>query len=162
MKILRSQPNAVPAVAAAAVVSFMGHRTAVAPVAEPATITPRADARETTDTSGTLVIAVGGRSAREVCAMSMPLSRDGATAVHVLHVVERDTESGPSARELLNGCVAELRNAGVPVVGELLHSTGTHAAVAARILNPAAGPFRRFDAHPRTIALDTYPSGLAA
>jgi hypothetical protein len=40
MKILRSQPNAVPAVAAAAVVSFMGHRTALAPVAEPATITP--------------------------------------------------------------------------------------------------------------------------
>jgi nucleotide-binding universal stress UspA family protein len=123
MKIVRSQPNAVWAVAAAAA---------------PATITPLAGARETTDTLGTLVVAVGGHSAREVCAMSMPLARARAAAVHVMHVVERDIESCSGAHELLNGCVAELREAEVPVVGELLHCTGTHADVAARILERAA------------------------
>jgi ACDE family multidrug resistance protein len=122
------------------------YRSALAPVAEaPA---PAADDwRETADEHGTLVIAVGGPSAREVCAMSMPLARVRATPVHVLHVVERDVvagedaidlESSRAARELLDGCVAELREAGVPVVGELLHSVGTHADIATRILKRAA------------------------
>jgi ACDE family multidrug resistance protein len=121
------------------------YRTALAPVADAATIAPAA--RETADEHGTLVIAVGGPSAREVCAMSVPLARARATPVHVLHVVERDIvagedaidiESSGGARELLDSCVAELREAGVPVVGELLHSVGTHADVATRILERAA------------------------
>jgi nucleotide-binding universal stress UspA family protein len=65
----------------------------------------------------------------------------------VLHVVERDIVAGedaidlePSAAasELLDACVAEVREAGVAVVGELLHSVGTHADVATRILERAA------------------------
>jgi nucleotide-binding universal stress UspA family protein len=65
----------------------------------------------------------------------------------VLHVDERDVvagedaidlESTAAANALLEGCVAELREAGVPVVGELLHSVGGHADVAARILARAA------------------------
>jgi ACDE family multidrug resistance protein len=121
------------------------YRTALAPVADAAPLAPVG--RETADEHGTLVIAVGGPSAREVCAMSMPLARVRATPVHVLHVVERDVvagedaidlESSRAARELLDGCVAELREAGVPVVGELLHSVGTHADIATRILKRAA------------------------
>jgi ACDE family multidrug resistance protein len=123
------------------------YRTALVPVADAATLATAPAARETADEQGTLVIAVGGPSAREVCAMSMPLARARATPVHVLHVVERDVvagedaidiESSGGARELLDGCVAELRVAGVPVVGELLHSVGTHADVATRILERAA------------------------
>jgi ACDE family multidrug resistance protein len=115
------------------------YRTALSPVPDPATPAPAEH--------GTLVIAVGGPSAREVCAICVPLARARATPVHVLHVVERDVvtgedaidiESSGDARELLDGCVAELRDAGVPVVGELLHSVGTHADVATRILERAA------------------------
>jgi ACDE family multidrug resistance protein len=95
---------------------------------------------------GTLVVAVGGPSAREVCAMTVPLARARASEVHVLHVLERDILAGEDAIDLeaadaaahrLQACVAELREAGVPVVGELLHSIGTHADVAARILERA-------------------------
>jgi hypothetical protein len=87
---------------------------------------------------GTLVIAVGGPSAREVCAMAVPLARARAGTVHVLHVVERtivtgedaiDIESTSTATELLDACVTELEQAGVPVFGEVLHTVGTHAAV---------------------------------
>jgi nucleotide-binding universal stress UspA family protein len=65
----------------------------------------------------------------------------------VLHVVERDVlagedavdlESDAAATELLEACIAELREAGVPVTGELLHSYGTHADVAERILRRAS------------------------
>jgi ACDE family multidrug resistance protein len=99
------------------------------------------------DERGTLVVAVGGPSARQVCAMIVPLARAQASTVHVLHVVEHDVvagedaielESTTAATELLDACVAELREAGVPVVGELLHSIGTHADVAERILDRAA------------------------
>jgi ACDE family multidrug resistance protein len=125
------------------------YRTALAPVpdAAPPAPAPAVAAREPADEQGTLVIAVGGPSAREVCAMSVPLARARATTVHVLHVLERDVvvgedaidiESSRAADELLAACVAELREAGVPVVGELLHSVGTHADVATRILERAA------------------------
>jgi ACDE family multidrug resistance protein len=98
------------------------------------------------DGRGTLVVAVGGPTARQVCAMTVPLARARATTVHVLHVIERDVvgedaidlESAAAAEELLDACVAELRGAGVPVIGELLHSVGTHADVATRILERAA------------------------
>jgi nucleotide-binding universal stress UspA family protein len=99
------------------------------------------------DERGTLVIAVGGPSARQVCAMTVPLARAQASTVHVLHVIEHDIvageddielESTAAATEMLDACVAELREAGVPVVGELLHSVGTHADVAQRILDRAA------------------------
>jgi nucleotide-binding universal stress UspA family protein len=39
---------------------------------------------------------------------------------------------------MLDACIAELREAGVPVSGELLHSYGTHTDVAAQILRRAA------------------------
>ena len=39
---------------------------------------------------------------------------------------------------MLDVCIAELREAGVPVTGELLHSYGTHTDVAAQILGRAA------------------------
>jgi MFS transporter, ACDE family, multidrug resistance protein len=79
--------------------------------------------------------------------MTVPLARARATRVHVLHVVERDLlvgedavdlESTAVANELLDSCTAELREAGVPVVGELLHSVGSHVDVARRILGRAA------------------------
>jgi hypothetical protein len=38
---------------------------------------------------------------------------------------------------LLEACVAELNEAGVPATGELLHSYGTHTDVAAEILRRA-------------------------
>jgi nucleotide-binding universal stress UspA family protein len=61
----------------------------------------------------------------------------------VLHVVESDVLAGEDtvdldadsdATELLRACIAELREAGVPVTGEVLHSFGTHADVADQIL----------------------------
>jgi nucleotide-binding universal stress UspA family protein len=133
------------------------YRSALVPAAEPGLIA--ADTRETesgqrdthaaepADDRGALVVAVGGPTAREVCAMTVPLARARATRVHVLHVVERDLlvgedavdlESSAAANELLAACTAELREAGVPVVGELLHSVGSHADVARRILARAA------------------------
>jgi hypothetical protein len=133
------------------------YRTALVPVAEPALIASYAGEREpgTRDTfaaepaadRGTLVVAVGGPSAREVCAMTVPLARARATRIHVLHVLERDLlvgedavdlESTAVAKELLEACTVELREAGLPVVGELLHSVGSHVDVARRILGRAA------------------------
>jgi ACDE family multidrug resistance protein len=133
------------AMTAIAIGVLWSYRTALVPVADAATLAPAA--REAADEHGTLVIAVGGPSAREICALSMPIARARATPVHVLHVVERDVvagedaidlESSRAARELLDACVAELRQAGVPVVGERLHSVGTHADIATRILQRAA------------------------
>jgi MFS transporter, ACDE family, multidrug resistance protein len=134
------------------------YRTALVPVPEPVPAAAAGaedeepEARDTlveepAEDRGTLVVAVGGPSAREVCAMTVPLARARATTVHVLHVVERDVvtgedaidiESTDAANELLDACTAELREAGVPVVGELLHSVGTHADVATSILERAA------------------------
>jgi MFS transporter, ACDE family, multidrug resistance protein len=140
------------AMTAIAIGVLWSYRTALVPVGDAATPAPAAalaatNGREPADEHGTLVIAVGGPSAREVCAMSVPIARARATTVHVLHVVERnvvagedaiDVESSAGAGDLLDACVEELREAGVPVVGELLHSVGTHADVATRILECAA------------------------
>jgi nucleotide-binding universal stress UspA family protein len=82
-----------------------------------------------------------------VSAIATPLARARGAAVHVLHVIESDAVAGEDtaelenpqqAQELLDGCVAELRKAGVPVTGELLHSYGTHTDVATQILHRAA------------------------
>jgi MFS transporter, ACDE family, multidrug resistance protein len=135
------------------------YRTALVPVPELALVAADAGemgpgargtlVEEPADDRGTLVVAVAGPSAREVRAMTVPLARARATRVHVLHVVERDVlvgedaidlESTAAARELLESCTAELREAGVPVVGESLHSVGSHVDVARRILGRAAEP----------------------
>ncbi len=92
------------------------------------------------------VVAVGGPTSRQVSALAAPLVRARGGAAHVLHVVETDVLAGEEtadletpagARELLEACIAELTEAGVPVTGELLHSYGTHADVAAEILRRA-------------------------
>jgi len=102
---------------------------------------PTADRRP-----GALVVAVAGENGRRVSAMAAPLARARGGDVHVLHVIEEDIlagedsielESEDSAAELLAACVAELRESGMPVAGELLHSVGTHADVADRILERA-------------------------
>jgi MFS transporter, ACDE family, multidrug resistance protein len=94
-----------------------------------------------------MVLAVTGPAAREVSAIATPLARARGAAVHVLHVIETDVLAGEDTAELenplqaqalLDGCVAELREAGVPVAGELLHSYGTHTDVATQILHRAA------------------------
>jgi nucleotide-binding universal stress UspA family protein len=94
-----------------------------------------------------MVVAVGGPTARQVSAMAVPLARARGSAVHVLHVVETDVlagedaadlESAAQAGALLDACVGELREAGVPVSGELLRSYGNHADVATQILRRAA------------------------
>jgi MFS family permease len=94
-----------------------------------------------------MVVAVGGPSARQVSALVVPMARARGAAVHVLHVIETDSLAGEDEAELedpinagaeLEGCLAELREAGVPVTGELLHSYGTHADVAIQILRRAA------------------------
>jgi nucleotide-binding universal stress UspA family protein len=94
-----------------------------------------------------LVVAVGGPTARQVSAMAVPLARARGSEVRVLHVVERDVlvgedaaelETAAEARALLDACVAELRESGAAVTGELLESFGTHADVARQILRRAA------------------------
>jgi hypothetical protein len=79
--------------------------------------------------------------------MTLRLARARAGTVHVIHVVERDIVAGEeaidvesigAANDLLDTCVAELREAEIPVVGELLQSVGTHLDVAGRILDRAA------------------------
>src|SRR6476661_6963464 len=93
-----------------------------------------------------MVLAVGGATSRQVCALAAPLARARGAAVHVLHVIETDVlagedtadlESPAQARELLEACIAELEVAGVPVTGELMHSYGTHTDAAAQILKRA-------------------------
>jgi MFS transporter, ACDE family, multidrug resistance protein len=127
------------------------YRTALVPVGEaPSRPAEHAQAIEepvAVNGRGPLVIAVGGPRAREVCAMTLRLARARAGTVHAIHVVERDivageeaidAESTGAAKDLLDACVAALREAGIPVVGELLQSVGTHLDVAARILDRAA------------------------
>ena len=93
-----------------------------------------------------MVLAVAGPTARKVTALAAPLARARGAAVHVLHVIETDVLAGEDtadlegpahARALLETCIAELEEAGVRVTGELLHSYGTHADVAVRILERA-------------------------
>jgi MFS transporter, ACDE family, multidrug resistance protein len=94
-----------------------------------------------------MVLAVGGPTSRQVSALAAPLARARGAVVHVLHVIETDVLSGEDtadlespahARELLEGCIAELSEAGVPVTGELVHSYGTHVDVAKEVLRRAA------------------------
>jgi predicted MFS family arabinose efflux permease/nucleotide-binding universal stress UspA family protein len=97
--------------------------------------------------AGPMVVAVGGPTARQVSALAAPMARARGAAVHVLHVIETDSLAGEDTADLedpvdaraeLEGCVAELRAAGVPVTGELLRSYGTHVDVAVQILRRAA------------------------
>jgi MFS family permease len=95
---------------------------------------------------GPMVVAVAGPAARQVSALVVPLARARGAAVHVLHVIETDVLAGEAAadledpvaaRSVLEQCVAELREAGVPVSGELLHSYGSHVDVGKEILRRA-------------------------
>jgi nucleotide-binding universal stress UspA family protein len=121
---------------------------ALRPVAATVTALPLPTALVTPTTAeGTpMVLAVGGPTSREVSALAAPLARARGAAVHVLHVIETDVLAGEDtadlenpthARALLDDCIAELSEARVPVTGELLHSYGTHADVAAEILHRA-------------------------
>jgi MFS transporter, ACDE family, multidrug resistance protein len=124
------------------------YRDALRPVA--ATVAalplPSAFATPTVVEAAPMVLAVGGPASRQVSALAAPLARARGAAVHVVHVVETDVlagedtadlESPTQAQALLDACIAELSDAGVPVTGELLHSYGTHADVAAEILHRA-------------------------
>jgi MFS transporter, ACDE family, multidrug resistance protein len=124
------------------------YRDALRPAA--ATVTtlplPIALVTPTTGEATPMVLAVGGPTSREVSALAVPLARARGAAVHVVHVIETDVlagedtadlESPTHARALLDACMAELREARVPVTGELLHRYGTHADVAAEILHRA-------------------------
>jgi nucleotide-binding universal stress UspA family protein len=119
-------------------------RPAVATVAE----LPSPAARVTPTTAGAtpMVLAVAGPTSRQVSALAAPLARARGAAVHILHVIETDVlagedtadlESPTHAQALLEACISELDEAGVPVTGELLHSYCTHADVAAQILHRA-------------------------
>jgi ACDE family multidrug resistance protein len=114
-----------------------------------------------------MVVAVGGPAARQVAAMAVPLARARGAAVHVLHVVERDVvagedavdlESPSDAHALLDACIGELRESGVPVDGEIVRSVGTHADVAEHILDRAAG----LGAGAIVLGPDTHEAALAA
>jgi ACDE family multidrug resistance protein len=125
------------------------YRDALRPVAATVTALPLPPARviPTTAEASPMVLAVGGPTSQQVSALAAPLARARGAAVHLLHVIETDVlageeaadlESATHARALLDECIAELREARVPVTGELLHSYGTHADVAAAILHRAA------------------------
>ena len=118
------------------------YRGALVPVAE-----ERSTAEPQPVGRAPMVVAVGGPTARQVSAMAVPVARARGGAVHVLHVVESDVvagegsvdlETAAEARELLDACIAELRESGAEVTGEVVHSYGTHADVADRILRRAA------------------------
>jgi ACDE family multidrug resistance protein len=124
------------------------YRDALHPVAATVTALPLPTLRAlpTSAEATPMVLAVGGATSREVSALAVPLARARGAAVHVLHVIETDVlagedttdlESPTHARSQLDACMAELREARVPVTGELLHSYGTHADVAAEILRRA-------------------------
>ncbi|HET8674060.1 MAG TPA: universal stress protein, partial [Thermoleophilaceae bacterium] len=94
-----------------------------------------------------MVVALGGRCAEQVSAMTVPLARARGSEVHVLHVIETDVVAGEAAVELetrsdaqqaLDRSVATLSQAGVLVTGELLESIGGHADVAKAILSRSA------------------------
>jgi ACDE family multidrug resistance protein len=118
------------------------YRDALRPVAATVTVLPPRTGEATP-----MVLAVGGSTSREVSALAAPLARARGAAVHVLHVRETDVlagedtadlESPTHAQALLDACIAELRETGVPVTGELLHSYGRHTDVAAEIIHRAA------------------------
>jgi ACDE family multidrug resistance protein len=114
------------------------YRASLVPVVEP-------DATAEAE-PGVLVVAVAGPGAVELSALAGRLARDRGQPVHVLHVIESDVlgdevaelEPAEQAAELVAASVARVREAGVPVTGEILRSYGTHADVASRILARAA------------------------
>jgi MFS transporter, ACDE family, multidrug resistance protein len=124
------------------------YRDALRPVAATVTSLPRVTAPATTTAGAApMVLAVAGPTARQVSAIVAPLARARRGAVHVLHVIETDVLAGEDTADLesltqgqalLDACMAELREAGVAVTGELLHSYGTHTDVAEQILRRAA------------------------
>jgi nucleotide-binding universal stress UspA family protein len=94
-----------------------------------------------------MVLALAGPTSVKVSAIAVPLARARGAEVHVVHVIETDVLAGEDTTELedpaqaqtlLDACMNELRAAGVPVTGELLHSYGTHTDVAREILRRAA------------------------
>jgi MFS family permease len=124
------------------------YRDALRPAAATVIALPRPTplVTPTTAEATPMLLAVGGPTSRDVSALAAPLARARGTAVHVVHVVEADVlagedtadlESPTHAQALLEACIAELREAGVPVTGELLHSYGTHTDVAAEIVRRA-------------------------
>jgi ACDE family multidrug resistance protein len=124
------------------------YRDALRPVAATVTALPLPSAFATPTIVGAtpMVLAVGGPTSRQVSALATPLARARGGAVHVVHVVETDVlagedaagvESCTDAQALLEACIAELSEAGVPVTGELLQSFGTHTDVAAEIVHRA-------------------------
>jgi MFS family permease len=135
------------AMTAIAIVMLWVYRDALVPAAEaPAVATPPAPPLVPAQRAP-MVVAVAGATARQVSAMAVPVARARGGAVHVLHVVESDVIAGEDtveletpaeARAVLDAAVAELRASGMPVTGEVLHSYGTHADVAERILRRAA------------------------
>src|SRR5262245_8243740 len=123
------------------------YRDALVPAKEAAATTTEPAPTAARGTPAPWVVAVGGPTARQVSAMAVPLARARGGPVLVLHVIESDIVAGEGAidletpaeaRAVLEACVAELREAGVPVAGETLHSFGNHADVAERILDRAA------------------------
>ena len=127
--------------------AFATTRTIPAGAGDAAPDTVPAATASATTVAAPLIVAVGGPTARQVSAMAVPLARARGAEVHVLHVVESDVlvgedaaelETAAEARALLDACVAELRESGAPVTGELLESYGTHADVARQILRRAA------------------------
>jgi MFS transporter, ACDE family, multidrug resistance protein len=118
-------------------------------VPTPARATPNQPAAPASTSAGAapMVLALAGPTSRQVSAIAVPLARVRGAEVHVLHVIETDVlagedttelESSAQAQALLDACMDELRDAGVPVTGELLHSYGTHTDVARQIMRRAA------------------------
>jgi MFS transporter, ACDE family, multidrug resistance protein len=122
------------------------YRDALRPVATtPDTPHPRPDTLR--PARAPMVVALGGSSAGQVATMTVPLARVRGSAVHVLHAVESDVVAGEGAIELetpgeaadvLAGLMDTLRQAGVPVTGELLRSVGGHGDVANAVLRRSA------------------------
>ena len=126
------------------------YRDALVPATEPEPATAPALAVDLAPVAAgpaPMLVAIGRPDARQIAAMTVPLATARGGAVHVVHVVERDVVAGEDAVDLetqteavalLDAAMAELREAGVPVSGEIVHSTGTHADVAARVMDRAA------------------------
>jgi MFS transporter, ACDE family, multidrug resistance protein len=122
------------------------YRGALRPVAATAPAPPPPLVAPTSAGAAPMVLAVAGPTARRVSAIAVPLARARGAEVHVLHVIETDVlagedtaefESSEHAQAVLDACMDELREAGVPVTGELVRSYGTHTDVARQILRRA-------------------------
>jgi ACDE family multidrug resistance protein len=143
------------------------YRGALRPAAPTAARSPDAAAAPPARSAGAapMLLAVAGPTSRQVSAIAVPLAHARDAEVHVLHVIETDVLAGEDTAELeslaqahavLDACIAELREAGVPVTGELLRSYGTHTDVARQILDRAA----ELHAGVVVIGADTHHSAL--